>query len=347
MTLYILFEALRDHRVTLDDPMPVSAHAAAMEPVKLYLRPGTTLTVQQAILGMVTLSANDAAAVTGEYLGGTEDRFAQMMTLRAHSLGMRNTIFGNASGLPDPDQWTTARDMATLASHLIRDFPGDYHYFSTPRFVFRGRVILNHDTELRAYPGADGLKTGYIDSAGCNLVTSAVRDNVRLVGVVLGAASAGERDAYMSAQLDQGYEEAGVPVLLAHATPHPLSLVPATRAVVYRSTVRAAMARGRGHEEVALARPPLVSRRPTLHPVAARHVLHPPPMRVAAHAIAGPVARARTARLAQTTTHAITHTVAHPTTHLVTYRPPPAQAFSCVRHAGKRVCTPVKRVASR
>ena len=124
MTLYMLFEALRDHRVTLDDPMPVSEHAASMEPVKLYLPPGTTLTVRQAMLGMVTLSANDAAAVLGEYLGGTEDRFAQMMTLRAHSLGMRDTIFRNASGLPDPEQWTTARDMATLARPPDPRLPG-------------------------------------------------------------------------------------------------------------------------------------------------------------------------------------------------------------------------------
>ena len=203
--------------------------------------------------------------------------------------------------------------------------------------MFRGRVILNHDTELRAYPGADGLKTGYIDSAGCNLVTSAVRDNVRLVGVVLGAATAAGRDAYMSAQLDQGYEEAGVPVLLAHATPHPLSLIPAARATVYRSTVRAAMARARGpvRQEVALARAPLAPRRPTLHPVTVRHVLHPPPVRVAAHAIAKPAA------------HAATHTVTHPPTHLVTYKPPQAPAFSCAWHEGKHVCTPVKRMASR
>ncbi len=347
MTLYMLFEALRDHRVTLEDPMPVSVHAASMEPVKLHVAPGTTLSVRQAILAMVTLSANDAAAVAGEYLGGTEDRFAQMMTLRAHSLGMRDTIFANASGLPDPEQWTTARDMATLAIHLIRDFPGEYHYFSTPRFVFRGRVILNHDTELRAYPGADGLKTGYIDSSGYNLVTSAIRDDVRLVGVVLGGATAGERDAYMSAQLDQGYEEVGVPVLLAHATPHPLSLLPAERAVVYRSTVRAAMAQAPLGQEVALARPPLPPRRPTWHPAGVRQVLHPPPVRVAVHAIAKPVTRSRVVAAKHIAAHAVARTVKRPPTHVVTYRPPQAPAFSCAQHDGKRVCTPVKRLASR
>ena len=171
-------------------------------------------------------------------------------------------------------------------------------------------------------------------------MTSAVRDNVRLVGVVLGAATAGERDAYMSAQLDQGYEEAGVPVLLAHATPHPLSLVPAARAAVYRSTVRTAIARAPVRQEVALAAPRL-----TLHPVAVRHVLHPPPLRVAGHAIARPVARARAVAPVRTATHAVRHTVTRPTTHLVTYTPPPP--VSCVWHDSKRVCTSVKRLASR
>ncbi len=310
MTLYMLFEALRDHRITLDDPMPVSAHAAAMEPTKLWLAPGTTLTVQQAILGMVTQSANDAAAVAGEYLGGSEPRFAQMMTLRAHALGMSNTWFRNASGLPDPDQWTTARDLATLAVHLIRDFPEDYHYFSTPSFLFRGRRIYNHDTELRAYPGADGLKTGYIDSSGFNLVTSAVRDNVRLVGVVLGADSGGERDAYMTAQLNQSYEDAGVPVMLARATPRPLTLIPRAEAAMYRS--------------------PVPLHRVLVRPVVVRHPWHPAPVRVAA-------------RPALAVVHPVTHRVAQTKWHPISR----VAATSCVWRLGKRVCTPVKRVASR
>ncbi len=221
MTLYMLFEALRDHRVTLSQYVPVSYHAAAMEPTKLGVPAGGSLTVEEAILGIVTQSANDAAAAVGEMLGGDEDRFAEMMTLRAHALGMTHTTFRNASGLPDPDQWTTARDMAILSRHLIQDFPDQYHYFSVPDFVFHGRTILNHDTMLKVYPGADGLKTGWIRTSGHNLATSAMRGNVRLIGVVLGAATNWERDQDMAAQLDAGFQSEGVPVLVAHREPRP------------------------------------------------------------------------------------------------------------------------------
>jgi D-alanyl-D-alanine carboxypeptidase len=210
MTLYMAFEALRDRRLSLDEQVPVSPHAASMEPTKLGLVPGMPLTVEQAILGMVTLSANDAAAAMGELLGGSEDNFAQMMTVRARALGMSNTTFANASGLPAADQWTTARDMATLARRLIADFPDDYHYFSTPSFFFHGRVILNHDSEMKLYPGADGLKTGYTIASGHNLVTSAMRDGMRLIGVVMGAPSNGIRDVRMTALLDDGYQQLGV-----------------------------------------------------------------------------------------------------------------------------------------
>ena len=212
MTIYMLFEALRDRRVSLDELVPVSAHAAAMPPSKLGLVPGMTITVEQALLGLVTKSANDAASALGELMGGDEDRFAQMMTLRARALGMTHTTFRNASGWPDPDQVTTARDLALLAQHLIQDYPAEYHYFSTPSFLFHGRVIPNHDRMLRSYPGADGLKTGYIDASGCNLVTSAVRGDVRLIGVVMGASNGGERDTHMAALLDAGYERMGVPI---------------------------------------------------------------------------------------------------------------------------------------
>jgi D-alanyl-D-alanine carboxypeptidase len=212
MTLYLAFEALRDRRATLDQPVPVSPHAASMEPSKLGLLPGSRLTVEQAILGLVTKSANDAASALGESLGGSEDRFAQMMTLRARALGMGHTTFTNASGLPDPDQWTTARDLAILSRQLINDFPGYYRYFSTPSFAWHRQVIFNHDNMLRTYPGADGLKTGYTEASGHNLVTSALRGGVRLVGVVLGASSNGERDIHMASLLDHGFEQMDVPV---------------------------------------------------------------------------------------------------------------------------------------
>jgi D-alanyl-D-alanine carboxypeptidase len=212
MTLYMVFEALRDRRITLNQLVPVSPHAASMSPSKLGLVPATRITVQEAILGLVTKSANDAASALGELLGGAEERFGQMMTLRARALGMSRTVFHNASGLPDPDQWTTASDLATLARHLIHDFPSEYSYFSTPRFIFHGRTIFTHDHMLETYPGADGIKTGYTEASGFNLVTSAVRGNVRLIGVVLGAAHAGERDLHMASLLDQGFERMDVPV---------------------------------------------------------------------------------------------------------------------------------------
>jgi D-alanyl-D-alanine carboxypeptidase len=212
MTLYVVFEALRDRRITTDQLVPVSARAASMQPSKLGILPSTRLTVEDAILGLVTKSANDAAAALGELLSGSEERFAQMMTLRAHALGMSHTTFTNASGLPDPDQWTSARDMAILARHLLGDFPGFYPYFSTRSFTFHGRVIFNHDRMLESYPGADGMKTGYTEASGHNLVTSAVRGGVRLIGVVLGAASNPERDVHMATLLNQGFEQLDVPM---------------------------------------------------------------------------------------------------------------------------------------
>ena len=217
MTLYMTFEALRDRRLSLEDPVPVSEHSASMMPSKLGLRPGTRLTVEQAIMGLVTKSANDAASALGELLGGgDEDRFAQMMTLRARALGMTQTVFRNASGLPDTEQVSTARDLAVLARHLVQDYPVQYHYFSTPSFLFHGRLIPNHDHLLQTYPGADGIKTGYVEASGFNLVTSAVRGDVRLIGVVLGAARPAERDQHMAMLLDHGFEQLGVPVLTRH-----------------------------------------------------------------------------------------------------------------------------------
>jgi D-alanyl-D-alanine carboxypeptidase len=241
MTLYLTFEALRDRRIVLNQTVPVSPHAASMEPTKLGLVPGTRLTVEEAILGLITKSANDAASALGEMLGGSEDRFAQMMTLRARGLGMMHTTFGNASGLPDPDQWTTARDLAMLARHLVSDFPGYYRYFSTPRFVWHRQVIFNHDNMLKSYPGADGMKTGYTDASGHNLVTSAMRGGVRLIGVVLGAASNGERDVHMASLLDQGFEQMDVPIVRKPAVQMAsrVTLVASARAAeVVRPSVR-------------------------------------------------------------------------------------------------------------
>ena len=247
MTIYMLFEALRDHRVALSDALPVSAWASSMPPTKLGLLPGGYITVEQALLGLVTKSANDAAAALGEMLGGDEDRFAQMMTLRARALGMSRTTFRNASGLPDWGQVTTARDMVILARHLIQDFPAYYHYFSTPSFQFHGHTILSHQRMLQTYPGADGLKTGYIEASGYNVVTSAVRGDVRLIGVVFGASSGWERDTHLAVLLDQGFQRMGVPIEVARHEP------------VYRnpfiaSASAATLARGSAVVQVAEAR---------------------------------------------------------------------------------------------
>ena len=211
MTLYMLFEALRDHRVSLQQALPVSAYAASMPPSKLGITPGMYMTVEDALLGLVTKSANDAAAAVAEMLGGDEDRFAAMMTLRARGLGMQRTVFRNASGLPDPDMWSTARDLAILARRILTDFPNYYGYFSTPSYEFRGRTVWNHDRMLQTYPGADGMKTGFTEASGHNLVTSASRGGVRLIGVVLGASTNPERDLHMAGLLDQGFEKLDVP----------------------------------------------------------------------------------------------------------------------------------------
>ncbi len=209
MTLYLTFEALNSGRIRLDQSLPVSSEAASKSPTKLHLVPGDSVQVHDLILGIVTKSANDAAAVLGEGLAGSEPAFADLMTAKARQLGMTNTVYRNASGLPDPEQRTTARDMAQLGLALYHDFPREYRYFATREFFFRGRVILTHNHLLDWYEGADGIKTGYIGASGFNLAASAVRNGHRLIGVVMGGASAGSRDREMAALLDQGFAEVG------------------------------------------------------------------------------------------------------------------------------------------
>jgi D-alanyl-D-alanine carboxypeptidase len=206
MTLYLTFEALDSGRIRLTDRMPVSAYAASRPPSKLGLDPGDSLSVEQAILALVTKSANDAAAVLAEHLGGSESAFAERMTARARALGMDNTTFRNASGLPDPAQVTTARDMATLGYALLHRFPHYYPYFSTTSFYYGGAVHPNHNRMLGTYAGVDGIKTGFINSSGFNLVASAKRDGQRLIGVVFGARSSAERARMMTALLDGGFD---------------------------------------------------------------------------------------------------------------------------------------------
>jgi D-alanyl-D-alanine carboxypeptidase len=212
MTLYLTFEDLNSGRLRLDQYLPVSIEAASRSPTKLGLRAGDAVQVQDLIFGVVTRSANDAAVVLAEGETGSEAAFAERMTRKARELGMTDTVFRNASGLPDPDQHTCARDMAQLSLALYHDFPREYRYFSTREFDFRGTIIVGHDHLLDWYPGADGLKTGYIRASGFNLATSAVRDGHRLIGVVLGGPSASIRDREMAALLDQGFAELGVQI---------------------------------------------------------------------------------------------------------------------------------------
>jgi D-alanyl-D-alanine carboxypeptidase len=205
MTLYLAFEAMQKGTLKADQPLLVSANAASQAPTKLGLWAGETVTVDQAIRGMIIKSANDAAMVVAETLGGSESAFAQMMNVKARALGMTESYFRNPNGLPDPVQHTTARDMAKLAWALSRDFPQYYPYFSQTRFTFHGRTLMTHNRFVLRYPGADGLKTGYIRRSGFNLASSAVHNGRRLVGVVMGGASPSMRDAEMWALLDQGF----------------------------------------------------------------------------------------------------------------------------------------------
>lgn len=206
MTLYLLFEALDRRKIKLNSLMRASRHAAAQPPTSLGLNPGDTIRVDDAIRALVTKSANDVAALVGEALAGTESRFASRMTSKARTLGMRNTVFANASGLPHPSHRTTARDMAILAKALLRDFPHRYHYFSTRRFSYRGSVHANHNRLLGHYRGLDGMKTGFTRDSGYNLVASARRNGHRLIGVALGCHSAQGRNDLIARALDAGFE---------------------------------------------------------------------------------------------------------------------------------------------
>ncbi len=210
MTLYMLFDSLKRGQNTLQSLIPVSEHAASQRRTKLFLRPGETISVDNAIKSVVVLSANDVAVAIGEFLGGTEDHFAELMTARARQLGMTDTFYHNASGLPDDRQISTATDLAGLARHLADDYPQYFHYFSTPAFSYRGRYYTTHDNLIGRYEGADGMKTGYTEGSGFNLVSSITRNGMHIIGVVMGGRTAHMRDAEMIrllnttfAQIDQ------------------------------------------------------------------------------------------------------------------------------------------------
>jgi len=234
MTLFVLFEDLERGRVTLKTPLKVSPHAAAQVPTKLGLRAGETIPVEVAIKALVTRSANDAAVVIAENLAGSEPAFAERMTRTAHDLGMTSTRFRNASGLPNPDQVTTARDMMMLGAALQVRFPRYYAYFKTRAFTYKGRTYRSHNRLVGRVNGVDGIKTGYIRASGFNVVTSARRGGRKIVAVVLGGRTAKSRDSHMAslisrhlpkAQAGKGYAAAVLamvmrpPVVVASADP--------------------------------------------------------------------------------------------------------------------------------
>jgi D-alanyl-D-alanine carboxypeptidase len=219
MTLYLLFEQLKNGQMTLATPLAISEHAAVQAPTKLYVRPGTSVPVDTAIRALVVLSANDIAVAISEAIGGTESHFAELMTAKARELGMSHTFYHNASGLPDVLQITTASDLSILARHLAYDFPQYFHYFSTPSFSFRGITHYTHDNLIGRYDGADGIKTGYTNASGFNLVSSVVRNGAHVIGVVMGGVTARRRDAEMIQLLDSTFASINQnPQLVARAS---------------------------------------------------------------------------------------------------------------------------------
>jgi D-alanyl-D-alanine carboxypeptidase len=218
MTLYLLFERLEAGKMKLDSEMQVSEHASEQAPTKLGLKPGQTIRVEDAIKGLVTRSANDAAVVIAEAIAGDEDDFAKLMTRKARALGMSRTTYRNASGLPDDAQVTTARDQSTLGRAVQDRFPRYYRYFSTQVFNYHGQSIRNHNRLLGSVEGVDGIKTGYTEASGFNLVTSMRRGNRHLVGVVMGGRSGGSRDSIMRGLLAENLAKASTQRTVAAIT---------------------------------------------------------------------------------------------------------------------------------
>lgn len=207
MTLYMLFEAMEQRKITMDTRLPVSAHAAAMPQTNIGLRTGDSISVRDAIPALIVRSANDVAAVVAEALGKSESNFGRMMTDKGRKLGMRSTTFRNASGLPNNDQKTTARDMVILSARLMKDFPKHYHYFSTQSFSYKGITYNSHNRMVRNIAGVDGLKTGFIRASGFNVATSAKRGNRRVIAVVMGGNTAATRDQHMARLIDRSFNQ--------------------------------------------------------------------------------------------------------------------------------------------
>lgn len=218
MTLYLVFESLEEGRMRLDDRIMMTRHAANQPPSRLGLAVGESLSAEDAIRALAIKSANDIAAAVAEHVAGSEKQFALLMTAKARSLGMSNTTFRNASGLPHRAQMSTARDMSKLARAMLQHFPHYYHYFSEEKFSFNGKVHKTHNKLLTDYEGTDGIKTGYIHASGFNLVASVKRGDKRLIGVVFGANNSKSRNLQMVKLMEKGWSKVA-PQLADNATP--------------------------------------------------------------------------------------------------------------------------------
>ena len=243
MTLYMLFEQMERGKIRPDSLIRVSANAARQPPTKIGLRAGSTISVDNAIKSLVTKSANDIAVAIAEHLGGSEEEFARQMTAKARALGMSRTTFANASGLPNPRQVTTARDLTILGRSVQERFPKQYAYFALPGFQFSGSTIRNHNKLLGRIEGVDGIKTGYTRASGFNLLTSAKRDNRRIVAVVLGGRSGGHRDNIMAGlvedHIDRGARGRSAPMIAENNAPSNASLERAIETAEARAPVAA------------------------------------------------------------------------------------------------------------
>ncbi len=211
MTLYMAFDALSTGKIQLQDPISTSYHAARQPKSKLSLRVGETITVEEAILALITRSANDAAVALAEHIAGTEESFAVRMTEKAHAIGMNDTHFMNATGLPHSWQVSTARDLALLAWKTLHSFPDYYPYFSAHSFIFRGRELHAINKFTEHYPGAEGMKTGFTCGSGYNLISTASQNGKRLIGVILGGMTSPQRYQLMIDMMDTGFADLYAP----------------------------------------------------------------------------------------------------------------------------------------
>lgn len=207
MTLYITFDALEKGLIRMEDKLPVSKHAAGMAPSKLGVRAGEKIRVKDAVMALVVKSANDCAVVLAEGLGYSEANFAKTMTKVARELGMKNTTFKNASGLPNKQQKTTARDMAILGAAMYHHFPKYYKLFATRTYTYKNQKLYTHNHLLKNFQGADGMKTGFTNASGYNIVTSAKRDGNRVIAVTMGHNTARVRDQKVAQLMNQGLKK--------------------------------------------------------------------------------------------------------------------------------------------